>query len=85
MSKYNLKKSNQRYVNKKDRIFTDINVNDCIKNCDEEIGVDCKSFHYCYKTGECVLSKELVPSNNDDFKHIFLEAVGKTMPDLIFL
>lgn len=25
------------------------------------------------------------PSNNEDFQHIFLEAVGKTMPDLIFI
>ena len=70
LSRYNLKQSNKRYVNKKDRFFTDISINDCVKNCNDEIGIDCKSFHYCYKTTECVLSKDMVPSDNDEFQAV---------------
>ena len=70
LSRYNLKQTNKRYINKKDRAFSDISINDCVKNCNDEIGIDCKSFHYCYKTSECVLSKDVVPSNNDEFQAV---------------
>jgi hypothetical protein len=70
LSKYKLLKPNQRYINKKDRIFSGISIDDCIKNCNDEIGIDCKSFHYCYKSTECVLSKNLVPTDQEEFQTV---------------
>ena len=88
MSRYNLKKTNQRYINKKDRIFTNIGITDCVINCNDEIGIDCKSFHYCYKTSECVLSKDVVPTDNDEFQAVdscdIYESKFETRPYLFY-
>ena len=69
LSKYILKKANARYVNKKDKLYQDASIDDCIKYCNDEIGVDCKSFHFCYLTSECVLSKSVVPNDNEEFQN----------------
>jgi hypothetical protein len=45
-----------------DREYTGVSIDDCARTCNEQVGVECKSFDYCYLTGECRLSRAQAPS-----------------------
>lgn len=35
-----------------------ITIDDCAQKCVDKIGNECKSFHYCYLSGDCLISDQ---------------------------
>ena len=67
LSKYDLKYPNKMFKTSTDRTtLFNIGIDDCAKACNKDLGFSCKSFDFCYLTGQCRLSKTQIDQNTDE-------------------
>jgi len=50
------------FTNSKDKDYSGITIDDCARYCIDQIGAECKSFDFCFITGQCRLSHDPAPS-----------------------
>lgn len=71
LSKYNLKFGGKKFSVPQNRILLGSNIDDCARSCNEELGFDCKSFDFCFLSGDCRLSKNSITNGDQDFDESF--------------
>lgn len=67
MSRYDLRYSNKKFANTKDRSIGQTNIDECARACNNEAAFECKSFDFCYTSGDCRLSRETVSDDQSQF------------------
>ncbi|CAF0710186.1 unnamed protein product [Brachionus calyciflorus] len=67
LSRYNLKKPNFKFSKNVGQLYK-ISIDECAKKCTDEIGVPCKSFHFCFLTSECLLTQETVTNDQSGYE-----------------
>ncbi|CAF0773656.1 unnamed protein product [Brachionus calyciflorus] len=70
LSKYNRKYTGKTFKTNIDREYFQLNIDDCARACNEELGFECKAFDFCYLHGDCRLSKSIPSDQPDDFFEI---------------
>jgi hypothetical protein len=66
LNRYTRVLPNSKFLKTKEFTLTGVTIDDCAKRCNEQIGLDCKSFDFCYLNGVCSLSKESIDASQKD-------------------
>jgi hypothetical protein len=51
----------------KDQTLTSTTIDDCAKHCTDEIGIKCNAFQFCFITAECVISKDYLVDDDNEY------------------
>ena len=71
LSKYNLKYGAKKFANSPSRVLLGSNIDNCALSCNVELGFECKSFDFCYMSGDCRLSNNSLSTDDQDYKDSF--------------
>lgn len=69
MNRYNRKLPNKKFAYKKDGLLSSVSIDDCAKYCTDEIGITCNAFQYCYLAAECVISKDFLSNDQNEYQN----------------
>ena len=64
MSRFDLYKTDYRFISTKDRTYVGLSLDECASTCLRETGFICESFDYCSIIGQCRISR-LAPNASD--------------------
>lgn len=60
-------KPKSKFVASQDTEFAKYAIDDCARACNEHLGYECKSFDFCYITGDCRISPRLTDEKDIEY------------------
>lgn len=66
LSRYKLVKPKSKFTASQSSEYSDYTIDDCARSCNDQLGLECKSFDFCYLTGQCRLRESLLSENSTE-------------------